>query len=714
MPFIFFIGCAFISTEEHSLRLDPDQDGIPWTEDCNEGDPEINVALTWYLDADNDGYGDPNNYVFACKQPEGYLRNHHDCNDDPEEGTQINPEATEECDEIDNNCNELIDDQDPLLSEEYLWFEDADNDGEGSSENSERSCTQPQGWVNNNLDCNDSTPQIASSAVEICDQLDNNCDGNIDENVTQTFYADNDNDGYGDPNAVMELCSLQEGTTNDNTDCNDSSDQSHPYAPEICDELDNNCDGNIDENVTQTFYADNDNDGYGDPNAVMELCSLQEGTTSNNTDCDDIDYYVQPNAPETCDGVDNDCDGYIDDEDPDLDTSSANTYYQDADGDFFGNPDSFVLMCTRPNDYVSNFHDCNDEDPNIHPQASEICDGIDQNCNTIADEAIQSLFYLDSDGDGYGDPEQEEAGCILNDDYVENDEDCDDTDSLIHPLAEEVCDQKDNNCNQLIDTDATGILFEDNDEDGYGDPSLPLLGCNPTNNMAANDEDCDDDDPTINPEEIEILEDGIDQNCSGSDLSCSTPIEEVITSTFDSYSGPCDWTENESWLQQNSLYNGYSQSLLEIDLSSYEHICSIGFNFDSDHAGLTHNQFNFDDHIALTYNDYVLLSTSSDLIDFLVSDNIGPIFDWNNLEGQEMNMTIDEWSLNGTFNLNSLGALNAYTMFFRIPSSSLEDIHTQSIQQEALELKLIGFGDNDQSDCSYEDLNIETHLFLAQ
>ena len=181
-----------------------------------------------------------NSYTSACTQPEGYVLNAHDCNDDPElQGFAINPEAIEDCDEIDNNYRDLIDDEDPLLSQEYLWYEDADNDGEGNP-NNERTCTQPEGWVDNKLDCDDSTPQVSSVTQEICDRVDNNCDGNIDEGVTQTFYADNDNDGYGDPNVELQLCALQEGATNDASDCNDASASAHPYAPEICDEIDNN------------------------------------------------------------------------------------------------------------------------------------------------------------------------------------------------------------------------------------------------------------------------------------------------------------------------------------------------------------------------------------------------------------------------------------------------------------------------------------------
>ena len=73
----------------------------------------------------------------------------------------------------------------------------------------------------------------------------------------------------------------------DNTDCDDTRSDVYPNAPEICDGLDNDCDGQVDEGVKTTFYADSDGDGYGNPSVTTQACSAPTGYVSNNTDCDD-------------------------------------------------------------------------------------------------------------------------------------------------------------------------------------------------------------------------------------------------------------------------------------------------------------------------------------------------------------------------------------------------------------------------------------------
>ena len=115
------------------------------------------------------------------------------------------------------------------------------------------------------------------NALEICDGFDNNCDGEIDEGVTQTFYADEDGDGFGDPSVVKEACDILEGYVVSGNDCDDQNDSVYPAANELCDGLDNDCDGGIDEEVGSLFYVDADGDGIGDSEQMVTQCEPDLG-----------------------------------------------------------------------------------------------------------------------------------------------------------------------------------------------------------------------------------------------------------------------------------------------------------------------------------------------------------------------------------------------------------------------------------------------------
>ncbi len=152
-----------------------------------------------------------------------------------------------------------------------------------------------------------------------------------------------------------------------------------------------------------TFYADQDGDGFGDPNNTVQACTVPSGFVADNTDCNDLNGAIYPGAIEICDGVDNDCDGLVD-ESPDL------------DGDGF-------TLCDG---------DCDDADATIYPGAPELCDGVDNDCDGEVPDS-----EVDDDGDGFSECQG----------------DCDDTDSSIYPGAPEICDGIDNDCDGLVDTD---------------------------------------------------------------------------------------------------------------------------------------------------------------------------------------------------------------------------------------------------------------------
>ena len=271
------------------------------------------------------------------------------------------------------------------------WYEDADGDMFGNAQISQSSCTQPAGYVADNTDCDDSNSQINSAATEVCNGVDDNCDGNIDEGVQLTFFADADDDGFGDSNFSIQACIAPPGYVADNTDCDDSNSQINLAATETCNGLDDNCDGNVDEGVQLTFFTDADDDGFGDPNVTQLACTAPTGFVSDNTDCDDGNNQINSAATEVCNGVDDNCDGNIDE-------GVQLTFFADADDDGFGDPNVSTQACTAPAGFVADNTDCDDNDASIHPGAPEVCDNAaDDNCNGIMDEA---LIIWTGNGDG--------------------------------------------------------------------------------------------------------------------------------------------------------------------------------------------------------------------------------------------------------------------------------------------------------------------------
>src|SRR6185295_15672075 len=137
---------------------------------------------------------------------------------------------------------------------------------------------------------------VHPGAAEVCNSLDDNCNGQIDEGVTATFYADADGDGYGDASTTTQACSVPGGYVSNSTDCNDDPDQSggnvHPGATEICNGIDDNCNSQIDEGTA----CDLDGDGY----------------TTSQGDCDDNNPGIYPGAAEVCNSLDDNCNGQID------------------------------------------------------------------------------------------------------------------------------------------------------------------------------------------------------------------------------------------------------------------------------------------------------------------------------------------------------------------------------------------------------------------
>lgn len=181
------------------------------------------------------------------------------------------------------------------------------------------------------------------------------------------------------------------------TDCNDDDASIHPAADEICDGIDNNCDELIDDDAVDklSFYLDIDGDGFGGSEGAGQACELPEGFVDRSDDCNDDDASIHPDAEEICDGIDNDCDDLTDDADNNVNVEDGVVYYTDADGDGFGAEFSARVACVMPENAAEVSDDCNDGDALIHPDAEEVCDGIDNNCNNIIDEQLDGLTQCD-------------------------------------------------------------------------------------------------------------------------------------------------------------------------------------------------------------------------------------------------------------------------------------------------------------------------------
>ena len=274
-----------------------------------------------------------------------------DCDDaDPD----VNPDAEETCDGADQDCDGEIDED---AADALSWYADADADGFGDSATGVTACDAPAGATAAGGDCDDTDPAYYPGAAESCtDLVDYDCDGALSS-------ADADGDGFVG-------CA----------ECDDTDPEVNPDAVERCDTLDNDCDGEIDEADAAdaaTWYADADEDRYGDLATVVLACMAPAGFIADASDCDDADRWVSPGAPEYCNRVDDDCDGEIDE----ADAEDAGTWYADTDGDSYGDSDTGVLACDGPVGFVPNADDCDDDDLYVSPASSEVCNGIDDNCD---------------------------------------------------------------------------------------------------------------------------------------------------------------------------------------------------------------------------------------------------------------------------------------------------------------------------------------------
>lgn len=165
------------------------------------------------------------------------------------------------------------------------------------------------------IDCDDRDPRRYPGNTEECDEVDNDCDGAIDNDPVDGYdvWTDADNDTWGDE-YVGVVCYVLPNHATRSGDCDDSSADVKPYAYEYCNDVDEDCDGQIDEDAIDqiAYFPDNDGDTYGQTLiAPIFMCYTSDPYyVLNNTDCDDYDPDIHPGATEIAgDDVDSDCDG---------------------------------------------------------------------------------------------------------------------------------------------------------------------------------------------------------------------------------------------------------------------------------------------------------------------------------------------------------------------------------------------------------------------
>jgi hypothetical protein len=253
-------------------------------------------------------------------------------------------------------------------------------------------------------------------------------------------------------------------------------------------------------------------------------------------DCDDFDASIHPGAHEVCDGVDNDCDTYVDDEDGGVLYGADDRYYLDVDTDGFGDPGTEIQACLAPGPaWIQLAGDCDDANDAIHPAADEVCDPgglIDEDCTGVVDDDdfwVVGPFvdvWPDVDGDGFGERGVASTPvCHPEPGWVPDRSDCDDDNDAIHPDGSEVCNGYDDDCDGLVDdlddsldaTDAEWSGLVDGDADGFG---AHRDGVCSEAVLVVDGGDCDDLDRLINPDALEVCGNGIDDDCSGDDAGC--------------------------------------------------------------------------------------------------------------------------------------------------------------------------------------------------
>ena len=342
---------------------------------CDGNDEDCDETTLGNIDADRDGHI----ATACCNMTSTGLACGDDC-DDARPG--VNPTGVEVCDGIDQDCDMRTDEGVQLMG-----YVDADFDGFGTgvAPGTQLYCPGALGFSATSGDCDDMNPARNPGQLEICDMVDNDCDGMIDNGTREVdWFIDRDGDGYGARSSgVVRSCNPVPGATLLDNDCNDTdpaidplSASIHPGAAEQCNGIDDNCNGLADFRIGPGDFEDDDGD------RVVDIACTPLGR-----DCNDRDASVGPGRPEDCNMSDDDCDGIVDE------GSLSFIYYADNDRDGFGSAATGTVVACRPpmSGFVVQGGDCNDSDRTRFPGAVETCDGSDQDCDAATDETPAAL-----------------------------------------------------------------------------------------------------------------------------------------------------------------------------------------------------------------------------------------------------------------------------------------------------------------------------------
>jgi N-acetylneuraminic acid mutarotase len=433
------------------------------------------------------------------------------------------------------------------------YYRDADGDGYGNPQITTTGTSQPAGYVTNNQDCDDSDATIKPGAVEVCDDgKDNNCNGQIDENCSTTpDYRINAGGGQitnsiGTFNADAYY-SPTPGYTYSNTSAISGTGDDAIYQTERSATTNNgtfdyafpvsNGQYTVILHFAELYFTASGKRVFdvsiegtkvlNNYDIFKKVGALTATTETFNVSVADGTLNIHFSASTSDGGTNRPKISAIEI----LKTNVTTTYYRDADGDGYGNPQITTTGTSQPAGYVTNNQDCDDSDATIKPGAVEVCDdGKDNNCNGQIDEnCITYTYYSDSDGDGYGKTNSPitSSSATPPAGYAALAGDCNDTNASVHPGATEVCNNGvDDDCDGNIDEGCTVTYtyYFDGDGDGYGKTNSPITSTSatPPSGYAALDGDCNDANASIHPGATEVCNNGVDDDCDGNiDENCS-------------------------------------------------------------------------------------------------------------------------------------------------------------------------------------------------